>query len=457
MDNQLGFIFKKNLSYKKEYIFKKNNPVYRAVEKLMLSLGMDTKNAGKKNWNPLGKLIKPGQKVVIKPNLVASRDREQKLRGKVLLASSTNPAVIRPLVDYAWKALKGKGTIRIIDAPLEGSNFKQLAKNIGLVTMVDYLKKEGVNLKLLDLRDFKLGRLMLLDNLVLGNYSFNLGFVFKKKLPGDPRGYRVINLKTQSFFSQKDRDFRRLAFHRSNRYGPWPHHQDNKNEYSIAKTVLEADVFINIPKLKTHKKAGVTLNLKNIVGTTNRKYWLPHYRVGSPPQGDEYPARPDFLSWFFFKISRLPLSGNTSLIINIVKVKNRKPLITEGGWHGNDTVWRTILDLNKAIFFTDQKGKPCLKSQKKCFCLIDGIIAGEGTGPISPTPKNCGLLIGGFNPWLVDLLAVKLMGFDHRKIKQISEGGALFGQTQKQMEKTLKIARQNFQFEPPFGWDNLKF
>jgi hypothetical protein len=35
----------------------------------------------------------------------------------------------------------------------------------------------------------------------------------------------------------------------------------------IAKDVLEADIIINLPKLKMHKKAGVTNALKNFVGS----------------------------------------------------------------------------------------------------------------------------------------------------------------------------------------------
>ena len=34
------------------------------------------------------------------------------------------------------------------------------------------------------------------------------------------------------------------------------------NEYCISNTILDADVIINIPKLKTHKKAGITVCLK---------------------------------------------------------------------------------------------------------------------------------------------------------------------------------------------------
>ena len=55
----------------------------------------------------------------------------------------------------------------------------------------------------------------------------------------------------------------------------------DENRLALASS-LGADAVINIPKLKTHKKSGVTLALKSCIGLTNEKYWLPHYTEGSP-------------------------------------------------------------------------------------------------------------------------------------------------------------------------------
>jgi hypothetical protein len=55
--------------------------------------------------------------------------------------------------------------------------------------------------------------------------------------------------------------------------------------------VLSADLVVNLPKLKTHKKTGVTLALKNLVGINGDKNWLPHHSQGSVEKGgDEYPG-----------------------------------------------------------------------------------------------------------------------------------------------------------------------
>ena len=55
----------------------------------------------------------------------------------------------------------------------------------------------------------------------------------------------------------------------------------------ISRTILDADCVINLPKLKTHKKTGVTLCMKNLVGINGNKNWLPHHRLGTPAQGGD--------------------------------------------------------------------------------------------------------------------------------------------------------------------------
>jgi uncharacterized protein (DUF362 family) len=68
-------------------------------------------------------------------------------------------------------------------------------------------------------------------------------------------------------------------------------HAGTRHEYLLCRTPMEADVFINLPKLKTHKKVGVTCALKNLVGINANKNWLPHHTEGTPEQGgDQFPA-----------------------------------------------------------------------------------------------------------------------------------------------------------------------
>ena len=48
-------------------------------------------------------------------------------------------------------------------------------------------------------------------------------------------------------------------------------HREGHHVYSVSKTALESDVIINLPKLKTHMKAGVTISLKNMIGIIGEK------------------------------------------------------------------------------------------------------------------------------------------------------------------------------------------
>ena len=130
---------------------------------------------------------------------------------------------------------------------------------------------------------------------------------------------------------------------------------------------------ISVPKLKTHRKAGVTINMKNLVGINGDKNYLAHYRIGSPAQGgDEYPNTKNplllFYRWYerfsgdhfmakntmFYrylnKICRIPSYAGVALYCLF---KGKENVATCGAWHGNDTCWRMCLDLNYILRFAN--------------------------------------------------------------------------------------------------------
>lgn len=47
-----------------------NNQVFRSIRKLLIQLEFDKENIDTLNWNPLSDIIKPGNTVLLKPNLV---------------------------------------------------------------------------------------------------------------------------------------------------------------------------------------------------------------------------------------------------------------------------------------------------------------------------------------------------------------------------------------------------
>src|SRR5205807_8706785 len=70
------------------------------------------------------------------------------------------------------------------------------------------------------------------------------------------------------------------------------HHSGGRHEYLIAGCAIKCDVVFSLPKLKTHKKAGITASLKNLVGVNADKNWLPHHTEGTPDEnGDQFPER----------------------------------------------------------------------------------------------------------------------------------------------------------------------
>ncbi|MBK7626716.1 MAG: DUF362 domain-containing protein [Bacteroidales bacterium] len=69
-------------------------------------------------------------------------------------------------------------------------------------------------------------------------------------------------------------------------------HNGFNNLYRVSRTVVECDVFINLPKLKTHKKSGITCCLKNLVGINTYRNYLPHCSLGTKRKGRPiYPFR----------------------------------------------------------------------------------------------------------------------------------------------------------------------
>lgn len=416
-----------------EYFFrdicKKENGVYSAIRNALFLLGMDKDAYGNSNWNPFKEIVKPGETVVIKPNFVLSNHDE----GGNLYSIITHPSVIRALVDYVYIALGGKGRIIIADAPQMDCNFKELLKKTELESIKElYEKGLGFNIEIYDLRDFWLDK----KGSPKGAYSKN-----RYKLPGDPQGGVLANLGKESLFHGVN-NYKRFYGADYNRDETIRHHHGDVQEYLVSKTILSADVVISVPKLKVHKKVGVTLNIKGLVGTCINKNYLVHYTLGTPSEGgDQFPdgvlnakeARVVKLQrWAYdmFLSKKNPLGdllydisaklGRFFLTPLGLKSLNRdKSILDAGNWHGNDSAWRMAVDLLKIFIYADKEGRLQDAPVRRMFSIVDGVIGGEGDGPLTPDSKRCGLIITGFNPCAVDIVCTRLMGFDCKKIEML--------------------------------------
>ena len=399
-----------------EYPFKKScaeneqseNNVYDAVRNLFVLMQYDIKRYNHTDWNPLGWLIKPGETVLLKPNLV----RHFNTKDNNVFSIITHGSVIRAVLDFVTIALKGKGKIIIGDAPVQECNFNTVIESIGLLEIIRFYKKYNIDIELIDFR----------TSASIKKWD---GINTEKKLDGDPSGSIKVDLGKYSCLNNLSGQFRN---YRVTCYDPREmeiHHNNTKNEYLMAKTALEADVIIDLPKIKTHRKVGLTCALKNLVGTSVGKDWLPHHRNGTPSEGgDEYPDKnklKEINNWILDrenisnKIILKRLYHYTRCFVGWPLQKSGKQIF-EGNWFGNDTTWRMALDLTRILMYAGKDGTMRQGLQRRIWTLADGIIAGESEGPMEADPKPLGLLVAGNSLAAVDAVVAQLVGFNYLKI-----------------------------------------
>jgi hypothetical protein len=194
---------------------------------------------------------------------------------------------------------------------------------------------------------------------------------------------------------------------------------------------MNADVLINVPKLKTHKKVGLTVALKNLVGTTPRTNWLPRHTEGTPAEGGDQFAESTTkraIEGALMRTAKRILFGRHFLSKLFVPLKklgrlvfgDTKEVVRSGNWHGNNTAWRMILDLHKCFFYFDGSGR---RRQKplRYLTVVDGLIGGDGDGPMSCDPVASGVVMAGTHPLAVDCVAAQLMGFNWRKTRLLKD------------------------------------
>ncbi len=392
------------------------NRVYTAVRDSLALLGLDAARRGTPQWNPLGDLIRPGDRVLIKPNIVRHFHGD----GSGLASLITHPSVVRAVLDYAAIALAGKGSIVVGDAPLQYADFGSATRATGLDAVIEAVRKHaGVPVRLVDFRKER---------------SEKRGGIIVTRVPndGDPGGYRIVDLKGASRFAglpaQRQRRFRVTQYDpRTMRQA----HHGTTHAYLIPATVLSADVVINVPKLKTHRKAGITGAMKNLVGINGSKDWLPHHTAGARPAGDEYmnpSARKAAMSWLRDRIegqrspwARRALKGADRVLRATGRLVPFPDPYWEGSWHGNDTAWRMVHDLHRVLFMADATGALRDTPQRRYLAVVDAVVAGEGEGPMRPTPRPTGLVVSGTSPAAVDAVCCRLMGFDESRIPLLRE------------------------------------
>jgi uncharacterized protein (DUF362 family) len=408
--------------------------------------------------------VTPGEWVVIKPNLVKEAKENDPAEWESVITSG---CLIEAVCGDVCRKLSGKGRVTICDAPQTDSSFKKIAERLDLHGIAERCQADhGVPVEVVDLRNEE--------------WVSEGGIITeRRRLAGDPNGSIAFNLGKESLFYRHSGEGRYYGAD----YDAGvvnSHHHGEVHEYLICATPVLADVFINMPKMKTHKKTGVTLSLKNLVGINADKNWLPHHTEGAPKSGgDQFPdlgAR-ERLEQGAVGFAR-NLARNVPVIGPKVAQKLRKAgtaafgdggtVIRSGNWHGNDTTWRMVLDLNRCLLFGNPDGTLRRDRPKRYYTVVDGIVGMEGMGPMQGDPVRSGIVVGGTDPVATDLVAARVMGFDWRKIPVIREAFRLESLpiTAVSPEEIQVVSdvegwsgtfpelagREFLRFEPHFGW-----
>src|SRR5918998_1318524 len=93
---------------------------------------------GKNPQNPFKEWLRPGGRVVIKPNWVLHHNPNE----KGLDALVTHSSLIKHVIDLLAVALEGKGSIIIGDAPLQSCDFQALITRTRVAEVVDEARKK---------------------------------------------------------------------------------------------------------------------------------------------------------------------------------------------------------------------------------------------------------------------------------------------------------------------------
>lgn len=454
------------LDYMMQY--NSNNEIYTAVREILYQMGFDRENYGTAMWNPLRGVVGEGNTVLIKPNFVRGTHiwGEQGVQAMI-----TNLSVIRPIIDYVLLASQGNVRIIVGDAPMRGSDWDAIVKHSNVQRLINFYRNKGYQIELIDFR----------KDLTINNKEQ----VYEKTVANPsrtPQDYVEIDIGHDSMLDEiidSNYNFEMGGVKRGtiSRY-----HNERHNTYLFPREALEADVFINVPKLKTHRMAGLTCAMKNLIGINGEKERIAHYRRGVKNQkSDEFEKF--YLKiylreriWTFLKAIEQPWSrqimtwGKKFVQKYIWHGKtfeetyalNPPKEYREGGWKGNDTLWRCAMDINRILLYADREGKMHDKPQRQYLCVVDAVIAGEGEGPLANTPKKAGVVMGGLNPVMVDYAAAQLMCFDYRMLPMIKRAFEphkfpLINRKPKEVQIGSNVAEDEYctDFVPTSGWSAL--
>jgi uncharacterized protein (DUF362 family) len=370
---------------------------------------------------PLARVVPRGAKVLIKPNFVMHRNEG----AGGLEPLITHPAVVRAVVDAALQAEASQ--VIVGDAPLQSCDFGALLDATGLARWARERARAAPAFK--GIRDFRRTTCVV---------RHGVRIAAEDQQPQED--FILFDLRTDSLLEAVT-DPSRTAYgaFRVTWYDPRltaRTHQRGRHQYLVARDIIDADIVINLPKLKTHKKAGVTCALKNLIGINGNKEFLPHHRIGgSADGGDCYPGRSAVKRALEHVADRQNLTASyaaalvwraATFLLHRLARANSDRIGYDGSWSGNDTIWRTCLDLNRILVYGCADAAMAEAPQRRIIHVVDAVTAGQGDGPLAPDPLALGLLLAGESAPAVDWVGAQLLGYDPMKIHVVREAFSPF-------------------------------
>lgn len=399
-------------------------------------------------FSTFSKLDICNKKVLIKPNWVTHSRMET---DEFCLRTHNNFIIASLQVILQYKPKQ----ITVGDAPIQGCNWDKMISKTLLKQIEDLSNEYNIPIIVKDFRrvsfDISTNNLIeqkqTLDNFIIFDVAQHS---YLEPITHAHTQFRVTNYDSKNMANA---------------------HSQGVHKYCITKDLFDADLIITLPKIKTHQKTGLTNALKILVGINGDKDFLPHHRKGgSDENGDCYPGKNlirksaenllDYSNKQRGKKTYKNLLRLSGVVWNLSNPGNEHNFAA--GWYGNDTTWRMVLDINKIAEYGLADGTLSNKPQRVIYSLSDGIIAGQGDGPLTPTPLPLGVIAFSNNAAWMDIIAGKLMGMDINKIPLLINASFLVNDKICELEindqcvKLDKIENICVNATMPQGWLNYK-
>lgn len=328
------------------------NPAYGLVWQTVADLHLGPPE------NPLRDLVAPGDKVVIKLNIV-----------KADPVTFVPPAFARPIVDMC--AIAGAAEITLADAHGESVDSYSYMDTAGYTDNGDTsflgglrLRWPGITIRRMNMHDRSNWRWVTLGT-GAGGASAYVG-----------SGYSATDLyRYWAYPSQRPLYFGTSSTPRVDSIGV-PNTGNVLGWWAMSNWILGSDVVINVGKMKVHWHSVNTICMKNWVGTTL------HCTYTSDMQWDHR------------------VSHYVNYASNYQKI------------FGDDVLWRDLGDLMRATLYW-KDGTMHSTPVRKYLAICDAIACGE-TSLHSPTPYVLGAVLASVDPVALDAVGSRLMGYDWR-------------------------------------------